>query len=275
MPNVLSDTQVEAYHRDGAISPVPMLSTAEAADCLRRFDELEATIGTEAQGRYRLKAHLPFPWLTELIRHPALLDAMEDVMGPDLMIWGSSFFTKPAHDERFVSWHQDSTYYGLEPPESVTAWIAFSPSTGESGCLRFIPGSHKGAAILPHIETNDPKNILSRGQTIEDVDPSVAIDMPLEPGQFSIHHNKTIHGSSPNFADTPRIGFAVHFVTPDIRQVQFDGATAVLVRGEDRYGHWQGDSTPERDFDPVCLEELDICWNRYRNAMKSQAQPAE
>ncbi len=275
MPNVLSDAQIAAYHRDGAISPVPMLSAAEAAECLRRFDELEATIGAEAQGRYRLKAHLPFPWLSELIRHPGMLDAVEDVMGPDLVIWGSSFFTKPAHDERFVSWHQDSTYYGIDPPDTVTVWIAFSPSTGESGCLRFIPGSHKGAAILPHIETRDPKNILSRGQTIEDVDETIAIDMPLEPGQFSIHHNKTIHGSSPNGADTPRIGFAVHFATPEMRQIQFDGATGTLARGEDDYGHWLPDPTPERDFDPACLEELDICWQRYRNAMKSQAQPAE
>lgn len=272
MPKALSEAQIQAYHRDGAVWPIPMLSSAEAADCLRRFDELEASLEGEVQGRYRIKAHLPFPWLTDLIHHPALLDAMEDLMGPNILIWGSSFFTKPAHDPRFVSWHQDSTYYGLEPPESVTAWLAFSPSTGASGCLKFIPGSHKGAAILPHIETDDPNNILSRGQTVENVDEAVAVEMPLEPGQISIHHNKTIHGSVPNDADTPRIGFAIHFATPDMRQTQFEGATASLVRGEDRSGNWLPDSVAKHDMDPACLEELDICWRRYRNAMNSQAE---
>ncbi|NQU72387.1 MAG: phytanoyl-CoA dioxygenase family protein [Rhodospirillales bacterium] len=275
MPKALTEAQIEAYHRDGAIWPIPMLSAAEAAECQRRFDELEASLDGEVQGRYRIKAHLPFPWLTDLIHHPALLDAMEDLMGPNIVIWGSSFFTKPAHDPRFVSWHQDSTYYGLEPPESVTAWLAFSPSTGDAGCLQIIPGSHKGEAILPHLETDDPNNILSRGQTIENIDESVAVEMPLEPGQFSIHHNKTIHGSLPNKSDTPRIGFAIHFATPEIRQTQFEGATASLVRGEDTHGHWLPDSVAKHDMDPDCLEELDVCWQRYRNAMKSPAAKAD
>jgi non-haem Fe2+, alpha-ketoglutarate-dependent halogenase len=271
MPKLLTEAQIEDFHRDGAISPINMLSAAEAAECLRRFDELEASLDGEVQSRYRIKAHLPFPWLTELIHHSVLLDAIEDLVGPDILIWGSSFFTKPAHDPRFVSWHQDSTYYGLEPPNSLTAWLAFSPSTGEAGCLKYIPGSHNGAAILPHLETNDPNNILSRGQTIEDVDEAIAVEMPLEPGQISIHHNKTIHGSLPNNADTPRIGFAIHIATPDMRQTQFEGATASLVRGEDTHGHWLPDSIAKHDLDPACLEELDICWQRYRNAMTSQA----
>ena len=272
MPKVLTEAQIEAFHRDGAISPIRILSADAAAECLRRFDELEASLDGEVQSRYRIKAHLPFPWLTELIHHPVLLDAVEDLVGPDILIWGSSFFTKPALDPRFVSWHQDSTYYGLEPPESITAWLAFSPSTGEAGCLKFIPGSHKGPAILPHTETDDPNNILSRGQTVEDVDESIAIEMPLEPGQISIHHNKTIHGSLPNNADTPRIGFAIHFATPDMRQTQFENATASLARGEDTYGHWLPDPVAKHDLDADCLEELDICWQRYRKAMTSQAE---
>jgi Phytanoyl-CoA dioxygenase (PhyH) len=273
MPKLLTEAQIEAFHRDGAIWPIPVLSASEAAECLRRFEALEASLDGEVQGRYRIKAHLPFPWLTELTRHPALLDAVEDLVGPDIVIWGSSFFTKPAHDPRFVSWHQDSTYYGLEPPESITAWVAFSPSTGEAGCLKIIPGSHQGAAILPHLETNDPNNILSRGQTIENVDETLAVEMPLEPGQVSIHHNRTIHGSTPNNAAMPRIGFAIHIATPDVRQTQFDGATATLVRGTDRHGNWLPDSVARHDMDPVCLDELDTCWRRYREAMTSQAEP--
>ena len=270
MPKHLTDDQVEAYKRDGAISPVTLMSRDEMAGYRRKFDELEETIGAEAQSRYRIKAHLPFPWLTELIHHPRLLDAVEDVMGPNLLVWGTSFFTKPARDPRYISWHQDSTYYGLEPPDSVTAWIAFSDSTEASGCMRFIPGSHKGEHILPHVETHAPDNILSRGQTIEDVDESLAEWLPARAGEFSIHHNKTIHASAPNSSDDARIGFTVHFATPEIRQAQFDGATATLVRGEDNSGNWLPDPVAQRDFDPDCVAALDDAWKRYRTSMKAQ-----
>jgi hypothetical protein len=270
MPKHLTDEQLEAYRRDGAVSPVPLLSRKEAAFYRRKFDELEESIGDEPQTRYRIKAHLPFPWLTELIHHPALLDAIEDVMGPNLLVWGTSFFTKAARDPRFISWHQDSTYYGLEPPESVTAWIAFSDSTEHSGCMRFIPGSHLGPHILPHVETDEPNNLLSRGQTILDIDESIAKSLPARAGEFSIHHNKTTHSSEPNKSDDARIGFTAHFATPEIRQAQFDGATATLVRGEDNVGNWLPDPVAQRDFDPDCLDALDEAWVRYRTAMRAQ-----
>ena len=272
MPKVLTEQQIEAFHRDGGLAPIRMLTPAEAAECRRRFDALEETIGDEAQSRFRIKAHLPFPWLTALIHHPVLLDAIEDLIGPDLMVWGTSFFTKGARDRRFISWHQDSTYYGLEPPESVTAWIAFSDSTLESGCMRFIPGSHKGEGILPHVNTYDPDNLLSRGQTIENVDESRAKPLAVRAGEFSIHHNKTIHASDPNRSDDARIGFTVHFAPAHVRQAQFDGATATVVRGEDRFGHWQPDPVPARDFDPECLAALDEAWARYREAMKAPGE---
>ncbi len=271
MPKHLTDEQLATFRRDGAVSPVALLSRDEVAEVCRRFDALEETIGAEAQSRYRIKAHLPFPWLTELIHHPTLLDAIEDVMGPNLVVWGTSFFTKKARDPRFISWHQDSTYYGLEPPESVTAWIAFTDSTEASGCMRFIPGSHDGPHILPHVETDAPNNLLSRGQTIEDIDESLAKPLPARAGEFSIHHNKTIHSSEPNMSDNARIGFTVHFATPEIRQTQFDGATATLVRGENDSGNWLPDPVARRDFDPDCLAALDDAWNRYRTAMKAQA----
>ena len=270
MPKHLTEEQLEVYRRDGAVSPVPLLSRREAGQYRRKFDELEKAIGDEPQSRYRIKAHLPFPWLTELIHHPGLLDAIEDVMGPNLLVWGTSFFTKAARDPRFISWHQDSTYYGLEPPESVTAWIAFSDSTEDSGCMRIIPGSHNGSHIMPHVEKNEPDNLLSRGQTIEGIDESIAKALPAHAGNFSIHHNKTIHSSEPNMSDDARIGFTVHFATPEIRQAQFDGATATLVRGEDNVGNWLPDPVAKHDFDPDCLTALDHAWKRYRTAMKAQ-----
>jgi non-haem Fe2+, alpha-ketoglutarate-dependent halogenase len=271
MPKVLTQDQINRYQRDGAVAPVFLMSRTEIEAYRRKFDALEATIGGEAQARFRIKAHLPFPWLTELTRHPRMIDAVEDLIGPDVILWGSSFFTKKARDVRFVSWHQDSTYYGLEPPESITCWIGFTDARKESGCMRIVPGSHNGPAILPHVETYAKDNLLARGQTIQNVDESSLVYLEVDAGEFSIHHNKTIHSSQPNNADTPRIGFAVHFAAPHVRQVQFAGATATVLRGQDRFGHWQPEPQPKQDFDPVCLAAMDEAWARYRTSMKAQA----
>ena len=272
MLKALTQEQLDAYRRDGVAFPVPIMSAEEALEMRRRFEDLEARIGGEAQARYRIKAHIPFPWLTDLIRNARMLDAVEDIIGPDIVVWGSSFFTKRARDHRFVSWHQDSTYYGLEPPDSLTVWIAFSRSKIDSGCLRVLPGTHTGPAVMEHVNTYDPNNLLSRGQTIEDVDVSRAIDVELEPGECSIHNNMVIHGSNPNPSADARIGFAVHIATAATRQVEFDDATATLVRGEDRDGNWKPDPMPKADFDPDCLAELDEYWERYRTAMSPQNQ---
>ena len=270
MPRVLNDVQLEQWRRTGAVWPVDLL-TAEEADGLRaRYEALDVSTEGGAQSRYRIKAHLPFPWLWDVIRRPRLIDAIEDLLGPDFVCWGSSFFAKKAHDPSFISWHQDSTYYGLEPPESVTAWIAFTDATSEAGCMKIIAGSHHGPEILLHDEIPDPDNMLVRGQTVRDVDESLAVEMPLAAGQMSIHHNKTIHSSEPNRAGWPRIGFAVHFAATGVRQVQFGGATAILLRGEDPEGNWLADPEPEAEFDPACLAALDVAWTRYQTAMRAQ-----
>ncbi len=271
MPNVLTDEQVECWRRDGAIWPIDLLTPEEAGEYAKRFKALEDSIDGEVQDRFRIKAHLPFPWLWDLIRHPRLADVVEDLLGPDIVCWGSSFFTKKAHDPRFVSWHQDTTYYGLEPPESITAWIAFTRSDTESGCMRFIPGSHAAATVLPHDETHDAENLLARGQTIHEIDESTATEMPLEPGQMSIHHNMTVHSSEPNRADYARIGFAIHLVSADVRQVHFDGALGIRLRGEDRNGNWTEDPPPAYEMAPESLAAVDEYWLRYKNAMPARA----
>ena len=271
MPNVLTDEQVGRWRRDGAIWPIDLLAPEEAAECARRFTALEDSIDGEVQARFRIKAHLPFPWLWDVIRHPRLADVAEDLLGPNVVCWGSSFFTKKAHDPRFVSWHQDTTYYGLEPPESVTAWVAFTRSDTESGCMRFIPGSHRASTVRSHDETHDPMNLLARGQTIHDIDGSTAMEMPLEPGQMSIHHNMTIHSSEPNQADYARIGFAIHMVPAEVRQVHFDGALGIRLRGEDRNGNWIEDPPPPYEMAPESLAAVDEYWLRYKNAMPARA----
>jgi len=263
MPKVLTEEQVTAYGRDGYLFPVPIMGRNEASNLRRKLEETEVEIGGELQERYRIKAHLPFPWLNDLIRNPTLLDAVEDIIGPNILCWGSSFFTKNAHDPRFVSWHQDSTYYGLEPRETLTAWFAFTESRVESGCMRVLPGSH-GQGPVKHQETFAENNLLSRGQTVADIEEAAAVDVVLQAGEISFHSELTIHGSNPNNSNDRRLGYSIHFIAPHVHQTLFENASAALLRGTDLYGHWLTEPRARVDFDPDCLAALDRDFNQYK-----------
>ncbi len=262
MPKHLTQDQVDAYHRDGFVGPVDLFSTEEAAQLRAKVEEVEAEMGSQIQQRCKIKAHLPFTFLCDVISHPKLLDAVEDIIGPNILCWGSSFFQKEAHDPGFVSWHQDSTYYGLEPPDTLTAWLAISDSNLESGCMEFIPGTHN-QGIYDHKEFKAEDNLLSRGQTIVGVDESKAQSMILKAGQFSFHKEDCVHGSAPNNSDDRRIGLSIHYVPPSIKETGFPGASVMVLRGEDTEGHWAVDMTPKKDWDPECLAELDRVWTMY------------
>ena len=266
MGRLLTDEQIAAYREDGCVFPFRADRPEEAAANYRRYAALEAATGAEPQSRYKIKAHLPFPWIWNIVRNRNILDAVEDLIGPDILCWGSSFFTKKAGDRRFVSWHQDSTYYGLSEPETATVWYAFTKSDAEAGCMRFIPGSHRDG-ILEHDETWAKDNLLMRGQTVRGIDETAAVDVQLEPGEFSIHHESVVHGSGSNDSDHERIGLSIHYVAPRIRQTRLGNATATLVRGADTHGHWLEDPEPAGDFDPACLAALDATYGEYRSGV--------
>ena len=149
MLKALTSDQVTHYEEKGFLFPVDVFSTSEAASIYAKFAETEERAGEELQKRFRVKSHLPFPWLCDIIRNEKLLDAVEDIIGPNILCWGSSFFSKKAHDPRYISWHTDSFYYGLRPPETLSAWVAFIDSTVESGCVQYSPGSHRGPPARP------------------------------------------------------------------------------------------------------------------------------
>ncbi len=250
MAKALSDRQVESYRRDGFVSPLPALSPPEISELCTELDGLERREGGGISARTNRKPHLLLPWLNEVIRHPRILDAVEDVIGPNILCWGSGFFAKPAHDRALVSWHQDSTYWGLSEPEVVTAWVAFTASTAESGCMRVIPGTHRLDQI-PHRDTFAEDNLLSRGQEIE-VEGD-AVDLILDAGEMSLHHVRLIHGSTPNRAGQPRIGYAIRYVPTFIRQTAGVPDSAKLVRGEDTFGNFLPEPVPRFDFDPEAV----------------------
>lgn len=266
MGKCLTDEQIRTWEDDGCLFPVRAVDPAEAGKNLERFLALEEKIGAEPQSRFKIKAHLPFPWMWDIIRNENILDAVEDLIGPNLLCWGSSFFTKQAHDDRYVSWHQDSTYYGLSERATINVWYAFTASDVSSGCMQFLPGTHlKGQ--LTHEETHAEKNLLVKGQTIRDIDEAQAVNVELQPGEFSMHHESVVHGSGPNTAAVPRIGMSIHYIAPHIHPVLLKNSAATVVRGTDTHGHWRADPEPTEDFDPVCLAALDATFEEYRSGV--------
>jgi non-heme Fe2+,alpha-ketoglutarate-dependent halogenase len=240
------------FREHGYYAPVRVMSDAEAAQLRGRLEAHEAAHG-RLQGPMRHKSHLLFTWLDELIRHPAILDAVEDLIGPNILVWGSSFFVKERRDASYVSWHQDSTYWGLDPADIVTAWVALSDSTAANGAMRVIPGTHKLDQIA-HRDTFAPGNLLSRGQEIAvAVNEAEARMLELKAGEMSLHHVRLIHGSDPNPSDQRRIGFAIRYLPTHVRQVVGLHDSATLVRGEDRYGHFLPEQRPEFDLSPAAL----------------------
>ena len=207
MPKILNQDQISAYRECGFLFPFDLYEPDQAAKLQMRFEALEKAIGDEPQERYRVKAHLPFPWLCEVVRAPKLLDAVEDLIGPDVLCWGASFFAKKAHDPRYVSWHTDSFFYGFEPAETLTAWLAFNPSNERSGCVKYIPGSHKSETT--HDIMPDADNLLPMAQNAKDVPLEKAVSAVLEPGQVVFHHEGVVHGSGPNNAAHPRVGLSI------------------------------------------------------------------
>jgi len=243
----LSEAAVRQYNEFGYYAPVPALTTAEAGAIRDKLERFEADAGVLA-GKLRHKSHLLFTWLNDLIRHPRILDAVEDIIGPNILCWGSSFFIKERHDRSFVSWHQDSTYWGLDPADVITAWVALSDSTAENGAMRVIPGSHKLDQI-PHRDTFRPDNLLSRGQEIMvEVDEREARMLELNAGEMSLHHVRLIHGSDPNPSGKRRIGFAIRYIPTYVRQAVGTHDTATLVRGVDTHHHFGAEQRPDADM---------------------------
>lgn len=248
MPKVLSDADLKRYHREGFHFPVPVLSAEQARSYRGKLEAHERATGAPLAGNLRHKVHLLFTWADELARHPAVLDAVEDVIGPDILCWSSSFFIKEARSTSFVSWHQDATYWGLSTSDVITAWIALSDVPPASGPMKFWAGSHLRNQI-EHRDTFDTDNLLSRGQEIAvDVPDGEGVEVPLSAGQMSLHHVLLAHASGPNMSDDRRIGLAIRYIPPHVRQLKVRDS-AMLVRGRDTHGNFDLETPPSADFD--------------------------
>ena len=255
----LTTQQVDAYERDGFLFPLDVVPPSRAGEIRKAVEAVERGGAARPRiGQYAFNvAHLVIPEVRDLVLSDAVLDPVEDVLGHDLMLWGTGFFIKEAATPNYVSWHQDLTYWGLDDAAEVTAWIAFTPSNEGNGAMRFIPGSH-GRPIVRHRDTFAKENLLSRGQEIAvAVDEHAAVTVELEAGQMSLHHGRLFHASGPNASADRRIGLAVRYIRPEMRQTVGHRDYATLVRGEDRFGHFRPHPEPAFDLAPPKLAAID------------------
>ncbi|MGI9500050.1 MAG: phytanoyl-CoA dioxygenase family protein, partial [Geminicoccaceae bacterium] len=202
---------------------------------------------------FRVNGHIVIPLLAELARTDRILDAVESLLGPNILAWSVELFIKEPGSGKSVSWHQDITYWGMgETDDEVTAWVALSDVTIEAGCMRFIPGSHKGG-IVAHEDTFAVDNLLSRGQEILGIDEAEAVHGSLRPGKMSLHHGRCFHASGPNRSEDRRIGLAIRYVTPGVRDQASGRDYAMLVRGQDAARGWINIAGPRGLFTPADL----------------------
>jgi ectoine hydroxylase-related dioxygenase (phytanoyl-CoA dioxygenase family) len=258
----------DRFARHGYVFPVDVLSPDQAAAYRRDLEALEKqtrgdTLGNKNQLNY---PHVIFRFAHEIVTHPRILDAVAAILGPDILVWGSTFFVKDPHTVSFVSWHQDLRYWGLDSEAEVSAWVALSPVTEANGCMRFVPGSHKGE-LLPHRDTFKDDNVLTRGQEAAvEIKEEDTVLVPLEPGQASFHHGKLLHASGPNRSDERRVGFAINYISTSVRQTVAHEDFAMLVRGEDRHGHFRLVPPPRAD-----LSEDAMAWHRHILTAQNEA----
>lgn len=263
----LNTDQVDTYWEDGFLFPLRVLDTDHALDYRARLENIEstyaephmaATLPRPLADYKRVHSAVVMPMAAELANDPVVLDAVESIIGPDIMIWGAEFFIKEANTPHRVSMHQDLTYWGFgATSDQVTAWIALSPSTVDSGCVDLVRGSHKNA-ILPHTDTHATDNMLSRGQEVAvkvmDEDRTHVV---LQPGEMSLHHGLAIHGSHPNHSNDRRIGFAIRYINPSARQENVEREYAMMARGVDRSRAFIHYSPPQSLFHKASLALYD------------------
>lgn len=235
------------YEHDGYFLPYDVMSEAEAADLRADFETAETELADRPEDLAVLRSSPDrvLPAFDRLVQHPRLIEGVSAILGADLLVWNGGTFIKEPNSPHIVSWHQDLTYWGLSDAEEVTAWVALSPSTPASGCMQFIPGSHK-RNLVEHVDTFAENNLLSRGQEIAvEVNESDATDVLLKPGQASLHHGHLFHASGPNSTDDRRIGVAIRYIKPSLKQSGGQKPMARLVSGSDDYGHFTLATAPQ------------------------------
>ena len=253
MTLLLSPGQVQAYERDGFVFPVDVLTNQEVNALRGELQAWETARGSDIDFPEKSKSYLLFNWADQLVHHPKILDAVQDLIGPDILVYHSTLFIKEAGTPAYVRWHQDSTYFYLQPHLHVTAWVALSDASVQAGCMRVLPGSHRWGAF-EHDDKPEPMNMIRRGQGISDrFDRETGSMMPVSAGQMSLHHTDLVHASGANDSADRRIGYAISYIPAHVRPVGDIRPSALCVRGRS-HGHFAEEQRLDVPLSPLAHE---------------------
>ena len=257
MPKVLTQKQIDSFHEDGFLFPVRVFSETEAVVARERFEQFRARFPEHA-AKLDVKANIICPWVTELCQTPRILDVIEDLVGPDILCTSSNFRFKHPDGRTHAGWHQDGKYIQMEPNLTLMV-VAFTDFTEQSGCVQFVPGSHRWGYLEHSVTNPDPDSILVRQQKIVDnFDESLAVPAILKPGEMSLHQAGMIHGSRPNHANFTRIAWIADYMPTHGRVLSGQKAGAMLMRGTDSYHHFEEEFAPDAEASPAAIES----WRR-------------
>lgn len=239
----LAHEAVAAYRRDGYLFPVTAFTAKEAAAWAAEISALPTDALAGHQAPWVQKAYLLLPSLDGLMRDPRLTDSVAAILGRDLLVLSADLFIKPPQTHKRITWHQDVNYWGLQPMELLTAWVAFTVASPENGCMRYSRGGHR--ARLRHVENKTDDNMLTKGQEIAvEIDPATVVDVRLSPGQVAFHDGLAPHASGANTTDATRIGFAIRYAPTRVKQTSGPPISARLVRGIDAFGNFELERGP-------------------------------
>jgi non-haem Fe2+, alpha-ketoglutarate-dependent halogenase len=246
-PGTLTPEQISAFNRDGYLKPLRIFSLDEIADIRVYFDDLLARTLAAGGNSYSIStAHLSHGKVYDLLTHPRIVARLADLLGPDVIAWGSHFFCKMPGDGKRVSWHQDASYWPLTPSKAVTAWLAIDDALVENACMRYIPGTHLQGHLTYTLREDDESNVLN--QTVENAarfgDP---VEVELAAGEMSLHSDLLLHGSEPNRSARRRCGLTLRYCPADVRAGLGWNAKGVIVSGRDASGHWVNPPRPPCD----------------------------
>jgi hypothetical protein len=270
---MLSREQVERYHHDGYLYPFPALSAAELAECnagLARYEDWLGGPVNQADRRWRSASYVVLPWVDALTRHSRILDVVEDLIGPDILVYTATWFIKEAESPTFAAWHQDATYFGLDPHEHVTAWVALSDAGAEAGCMEVVSSAGRPRQ-LRHAALGLKDSINGGGQAIvARFFEGGGEMMALEAGSFSLHHTLCRHRSAPNRAAHRRVGLGISYIPAHCRVTGSVRMCARLVRGRDTGGNFDLIPPPEGELHPAAIARHAEVYRRYRDNYAEQ-----
>ena len=245
------------YDLNGFFMPVNAIPKQMAKDAAIKLEKISNNPNPKIKHPWNLQAHLLSKWIYDICTYPKVLDSIERIIGPNILIQSADIFLKPPQSIKHINWHQDANYWGLEPFELVTGWIAITDVNLKNGCMHYLPKSHLNNKIN-HTETLDKNSDLTRGQEIDlFIDKDKQVPVILKSGEMALHHCLLAHASGPNLTNAYRIGIAVRYLPTHVKQKEGPPISMMLARGEDTYNHFKKDKMPKGDFDNISISEHD------------------